>query len=67
MYFSKSTEELLEVIHEMLREIPHNTDMCAVKLFYTARNIFSLYCDVVPEYHDRLLDTIPQQSGTYFT
>uniref|UniRef100_A0A1B6K948 Centromere/kinetochore protein zw10 homolog n=1 Tax=Graphocephala atropunctata TaxID=36148 RepID=A0A1B6K948_9HEMI len=59
---SKSTDELLDLVNEILREIPHNMEMCAVRLFYTARNVFIMYCDVVPEFHERLLDTIPQQS-----
>ncbi|KAG8240692.1 Centromere/kinetochore protein zw10, partial [Homalodisca vitripennis] len=60
---SKSTDELLDLVNEILREIPKNTDMCVVKLFYTARNVFIMYCDVVPEFHERLLNTIPQQSA----
>lgn len=65
-FCSKSTEELLELVEEMLREIPQNTDTCAVKLFYAARNVFIMYCDVVPHFHSRLLDSIPQQSGKSF-
>ncbi|XP_054258007.1 centromere/kinetochore protein zw10 homolog isoform X2 [Macrosteles quadrilineatus] len=60
---SKSTDELLALVEEVLAEVIHNTDMCAAQLFYTARNIFSLYCDIVPTFHSRLLDSIPQQSA----
>jgi len=60
---SKSTEELLALVEEVLAEVVNNTDKCAAQLFYTARNIFSLYCDVVPTFHSRLLDSIPQQSA----
>lgn len=62
---SKSAEELLELVHDILEEAVNSTDRCAVKLFYTARNIFKIYCSIVPEFHKKLLETIPQQSALF--
>lgn len=65
-YISKSTKEILDLSKSIFEEALSSNDLCAVKLYYTSRNIFEMYIGVVPEYHKKFLETIPQQVGTYF-
>jgi hypothetical protein len=51
------------LVYEVLDEAVRSTDFCSVRLFCTARNIFELYSAVVPTYHKKFLETIPQQVG----
>ncbi|PSN39911.1 hypothetical protein C0J52_07953 [Blattella germanica] len=62
-FSSKSTQELLDLVYEVLEEAVQSTDFCAVRLFCTARNIFELYSAVVPTHHKDFLESIPQQVG----
>lgn len=63
VYFSKSVEEILNVIDKIMNEISKCQEMCAVRLFYTIRNIFEMYSAVVPLHHKKFLQTLPQQVG----
>lgn len=63
MISSKSTQELLELIQSGLKEISTNENINNIELFYTMRNIISLYCDLMPLKHNALLKSIPQQAG----
>ncbi|XP_023210107.1 centromere/kinetochore protein zw10 homolog [Centruroides sculpturatus] len=59
------TKEILDLIHEVLQEATKSNQICAIKLFYIARNICELYCNVVPVYHQDRISEIPQQSAIY--
>lgn len=63
MHFSKSVQEILELTRRILDEACNSSDACAVRLFYTCRNIFEMYVGLVPEHHKKFLETIPQQVG----
>ena len=60
---SKSAQEILKLVREILDEACTSSDECAVRLFYTSRNIFEMYAGLVPEHHKKFLETIPQQVG----
>lgn len=59
------TKEILDLIHEVLQEATKSNGTCAIKLFYIARNICELYCNVVPVYHQDRITEIPQQTAIY--
>lgn len=63
--FSKSSQQLLQLIKNGLKEITTTENINNLELFYTMRNIISLYCDLMPLKHDILLKSIPQQAGTF--
>uniref|UniRef100_A0A4W4EB59 Centromere/kinetochore protein zw10 homolog n=1 Tax=Electrophorus electricus TaxID=8005 RepID=A0A4W4EB59_ELEEL len=53
---SESVQQLVELAIKTLSEAVGSSPQCAVQLFYTTRNIFHLFYDVVPTYHkDNLL------------
>ena len=53
----------MQLIRNGLNEIQKNDNNNNVELFYTIRNIVSLYCDLMPLKHNTLLKSIPQQAG----
>lgn len=63
IHFSKSAQETLELAKMILNEACDSSDACAVRLFYTCRNVFEMYAGLVPEHHKKFLKTIPQQVG----
>lgn len=60
---SKSICELVELLYEVLDEACKSTPAYAGRLFYTVRNILSLYCHVVPTAHAHSLATLPQYAA----
>ncbi|XP_038075104.1 centromere/kinetochore protein zw10 homolog isoform X2 [Patiria miniata] len=48
---SESIECLVNLAYQTLQEAASNTPQCAIQLFYTVRNMFEIFCDVVPTYH----------------
>ncbi|KAK3524327.1 hypothetical protein QTP70_028060 [Hemibagrus guttatus] len=53
---SESVQQLMELAIKTLSEAVGSSPQCAIQLFYTTRNIFHLFYDVVPTYHkDNLL------------
>ncbi|XP_012252618.2 centromere/kinetochore protein zw10 homolog [Athalia rosae] len=62
---SKSVKEILDLVKEILDEACQSSDVCAVRLFYTSRNIFEMYTVLVPEHHKKFLETIPQQVALF--
>uniref|UniRef100_A0A8D0H0J3 Centromere/kinetochore protein zw10 homolog n=1 Tax=Sphenodon punctatus TaxID=8508 RepID=A0A8D0H0J3_SPHPU len=57
---SVSVEKLLELAYQTLLEAAASTDQCCIQLFYSVRNIFHLFYDVVPTYHKENLQKLPQ-------
>ncbi len=53
----------MKLAYETLHEATTMTPECACQLFYVVRNMFELYCTVVPTYHQQSLETLPQVSG----
>ncbi|XP_018058497.1 PREDICTED: centromere/kinetochore protein zw10 homolog [Atta colombica] len=62
---SKSAQETLELAKMILDEACDSSDACAVRLFYTCRNVFEMYAGLVPEHHKKFLNTIPQQVALF--
>ncbi|CAH3152604.1 unnamed protein product [Pocillopora meandrina] len=62
---SESTEKLMNLAYETLIEATQSTPQCAIQLFYSVRNIFELYCNVVPTYHQQHLSKLPQLSALH--
>ncbi|EZA57238.1 Centromere/kinetochore protein zw10-like protein [Ooceraea biroi] len=62
---SKSAQETLELARTILDEARDSSDACAVRLFYTCRNVFEMYAGLVPEHHRKFLETIPQQVALF--
>ncbi|XP_076628616.1 zeste-white 10 kinetochore protein isoform X1 [Colletes latitarsis] len=61
---SKNAKETVELARSILDEAC-NTDSCAIRLFYTCRNVFEMYSGLVPEHHRKFLETIPQQVAVF--
>lgn len=62
---SESTEKLMNLAYKTLIEATQSTPQCAIQLFYSVRNMFELYCNVVPTYHQKHLSTLPQLSALH--
>ncbi|CAH1995787.1 unnamed protein product [Acanthoscelides obtectus] len=64
-FVSKSTLDLLELLEKIMQQAVGASEVCASKLVLTAQNIIRLYIARVPEYHQKLLQTIPQQVALF--
>ncbi|XP_078037414.1 zeste-white 10 kinetochore protein [Augochlora pura] len=62
---SKSAKETLDIARSILDEACNSLDSCALRLFYTCRNVFEIYSGLVPEHHRKFLETIPQQVAVF--
>ncbi|KAM9788769.1 centromere/kinetochore protein zw10 homolog [Neosynchiropus ocellatus] len=56
---SESVQQLLELALSTLCEAVGSSTQCALQLFFTVRNIFQLFYDVVPTYHKENLLKFP--------
>lgn len=65
--FSESAKGIVDLVRKILSEACRSSDVCAVRLSQTSRNIFEMYAFFVPEHHKTFLKTIPQQVGKRFT
>ncbi|KAJ8347531.1 hypothetical protein SKAU_G00261200 [Synaphobranchus kaupii] len=62
---SKSAEQLMELALHTLSEAVGSSNQCATQLFYTVRNIFQLFYDVVPTYHKENLLKFPHLAAIH--
>ncbi|XP_055963545.1 centromere/kinetochore protein zw10 homolog [Sorex fumeus] len=62
---SESVKDLMELAYQTLLEATTSSDQCAVQLFYSVRNIFHLFHDVVPTYHKENLQKLPQLAAIH--
>lgn len=60
---SCSTLKVLELARKGLDEAVAAKAFCSVRLFNTVRNIFELWCAVVPTFHKSNLESLPQLSA----
>uniref|UniRef100_A0A8D3E8Q6 Centromere/kinetochore protein zw10 homolog n=1 Tax=Scophthalmus maximus TaxID=52904 RepID=A0A8D3E8Q6_SCOMX len=51
---SESVQQLMELTLNTLCEAVGSSTQCALQLFFTVRNIFQLFYDVVPTYHNEV-------------
>lgn len=56
---SESVQQLMELALNTLCEAVGSSTQCALQLFFTVRNIFQLFYDVVPTYHKEKLLKFP--------
>ncbi|KAM6969934.1 LOW QUALITY PROTEIN: centromere/kinetochore protein zw10 homolog [Aplochiton taeniatus] len=56
---SESVQQLMDLALHTLSEAVGSSSQCAAQLFYTVRNIFQLFYDVVPTYHKENLLKFP--------
>uniref|UniRef100_A0A667Z267 Centromere/kinetochore protein zw10 homolog n=1 Tax=Myripristis murdjan TaxID=586833 RepID=A0A667Z267_9TELE len=56
---SESVQQLMELVLNTLCEAVGSSPQCALQLFFTVRNIFQLFYDVVPTYHKESLLKFP--------
>lgn len=49
--------------YETLHEAVNSSRQCAIQLFYSVRNMFELFYNVVPTFHKDNLHNLPQVSG----
>jgi len=57
---SESTIKILDLAVGGLEVAAQSKPFCCVRLFHTVRNVFELWCAVVPTYHRSNLDSLPQ-------
>ncbi|XP_056635324.1 centromere/kinetochore protein zw10 homolog [Diorhabda sublineata] len=62
---SKNVLELLNYCEKILQTAIKGTDVNAGRLLVTVQNIFRNYTKFVPEYHNKMLKTIPQQVALF--
>ncbi|XP_064207077.1 centromere/kinetochore protein zw10 homolog [Anguilla rostrata] len=62
---SRSVEQLMELALQTLSEAVGSSNQCATQLFYTVRNIFQLFYDVVPTYHKENLLKFPHLAAIH--
>ncbi|CAN2388266.1 Centromere kinetochore protein zw10 homolog [Pristimantis euphronides] len=62
---SESVQKLIELAYQTLSEATTSNRPCAIQLFYTVRNLFHLFYDVVPTYHKENLQKLPQLSAIH--
>ncbi|KAF7236947.1 hypothetical protein EYD10_16342 [Varanus komodoensis] len=62
---SDSVQKLMALAYQTLQEASDSTDQCCIQLFYAVRNMFQLFCDVVPTYHKENLRTLPQLAAVH--
>ncbi|NXF94253.1 ZW10 protein, partial [Eubucco bourcierii] len=62
---SASVQQLMELAYHTLLEATASTDQCCVQLFYSVRNMFQLFYDVVPTYHRESLQKFPQLAAIH--
>ncbi|KAK3747313.1 hypothetical protein QZH41_016941 [Actinostola sp. cb2023] len=62
---SESTKKLMNLAYGTLLEATKSPSQSAIQLFYTVRNMFELFCNVVPTYHQESLATLPQLAALH--
>ncbi|KAJ7305262.1 hypothetical protein JRQ81_011177 [Phrynocephalus forsythii] len=62
---SDSVQKLMALAYQTLQEASASTDQCCIQLFYSVRNMFHLFCDVVPMYHKENLQKLPQLAAIH--
>ncbi|XP_042332095.1 centromere/kinetochore protein zw10 homolog [Sceloporus undulatus] len=62
---SDSVQKLMTLAYQTLQEASASMDQYRLQLFYSVRNIFLLFCDVVPMYHKENLQKLPQLAAIH--
>lgn len=62
---SKSAIELMNFLGKIMLQATYSSKVCAGHLLLTVKNIVIKYGYAVPQYHNKLLQTIPQQVAIF--
>uniref|UniRef100_H9GEQ3 Centromere/kinetochore protein zw10 homolog n=1 Tax=Anolis carolinensis TaxID=28377 RepID=H9GEQ3_ANOCA len=62
---SDSTQKLVALAYQTLQEASVSVEQHRLQLFYSVRNIFLLFCDVVPMYHKENFQKLPQLAAIH--
>ncbi|XP_072044637.1 centromere/kinetochore protein zw10 homolog [Amphiura filiformis] len=62
---SESVQQLSTLAYETLQDAVTDTPQCAIQLFFTVRNMFELFCDIVPTYHRDSIEKLAQVSAIH--
>lgn len=62
---SKSCIAILQLVENLLQQCLSTNSLQPNRIIHTARKIFYTYKNAVPEYHKKLLETIPQQVALF--
>ena len=46
-----------------MTEIEKSADLNIIRLYSTIKNIFEMYCAIVPIHHKKFMESFPQQVG----
>ncbi len=57
---SQSTLKVLELAQNGLDIAAKSKPFCSIRMFHTVRNVFELWCAVVPTFHKSNLESLPQ-------
>uniref|UniRef100_A0A8C3UIX8 Zw10 kinetochore protein n=1 Tax=Catharus ustulatus TaxID=91951 RepID=A0A8C3UIX8_CATUS len=62
---SSSVQQLVQLAYHTLLEATASTDLCCLQLFNCVRDVFQLFCEVVPTYHRETLQKLPQLAAIH--
>ncbi|KAF4794228.1 Centromere/kinetochore protein zw10 like protein [Turdus rufiventris] len=62
---SSSVQQLVQLAYHTLLEATASTDLCCLQLFNCVRDVFQLFCEVVPTYHRENLQKLPQLAAIH--
>jgi len=62
---SESTKKLMNLAYDTMLEASTATPQVAIQLFYSVRNMFELFCNIVPVYHKETLE-LPQMAALHY-
>ncbi|KAL2079188.1 hypothetical protein ACEWY4_024932 [Coilia grayii] len=62
---SRTAQQILELAVNTLAEASDRSNTSAIQILYAVRNIFHLFCNVVPTYHEESLLKLPQLAAIH--
>ncbi|NXD99804.1 ZW10 protein, partial [Chaetorhynchus papuensis] len=63
---SCSVQQLVELAYDTMEEAKTSTKFCCLQLCNCVRDIFHVFCEVVPKYHRENLQKLPQLAAIHY-
>ncbi|XP_031989721.1 centromere/kinetochore protein zw10 homolog [Corvus kubaryi] len=63
---SSSVQQLMELAYNTMEEAKTSTKFCCLQLCNCVRDIFHVFCEVVPKYHRENLQKLPQLAAIHY-
>lgn len=63
---SSSVQQLVELAYNTMEEAKTSTKFCCLQLCNCVRDIFHVFCEVVPKYHRENLQKLPQLAAIHY-